>query len=72
LWDVTWDIVFTQNNIIEPANTNTYVVVVDGAVFALWAVNQFWVISMTDLVIDTGIHLGDYANTWEFPITETK
>jgi hypothetical protein len=27
---------------------------------------------MTDLVTSTGIHFGDYANTWEFPITEVK
>jgi hypothetical protein len=69
---VTWDVIFTDNNIIDAGNTNTYVVVVDGATLDPAARSQSWIISMLDLVTDSGIHLGDFTNTWDFPITEVN
>jgi hypothetical protein len=61
--NVNGDVIFTGNNIIDSGNTNTYVVVIDGAIIDSVSRNQDWIISMTDLVTSTGIHFGDYANT---------
>jgi hypothetical protein len=72
LWIVSWDVILNQNNSIDSGYTNNYVVVIDGITYDSNAKNQDWVISMTDLETSTGIHLSDYANTWEFPFVEVK
>jgi hypothetical protein len=69
---VTWDVIFTQNNLIDSWYVNTYVVIVEWIVYDSNARNQDWVVSMTDLITDSWIHFWDYANTGDFPLTEVK
>jgi hypothetical protein len=67
-------VVSWSNSSIDAGSTNTYIIVVEWAVYS-GSGTPDWSISLTDLKIESGAatyNISQYQNLGELPITETR